>query len=104
MLIIRFGGGNFCISFEQFCLMMEFLKEQKKCFLEVDADNSGSVDLNELTHAFLASGIPLPPQTVQQIGLRYDQDNSGSIEFDEFLQMMIEWTQVASFQNHFSTF
>merc|ERR1719356_2340561 len=46
----------------------------------------------------------MPPQQVLAIGQRYDQDNSGSLEFDEFLQMMVEWTQIGGFQAQFAQF
>eukprot|EP00746_Dinoflagellata_sp_MGD_P079768 gnl/MRDRNA2_/MRDRNA2_31919_c0_seq1.p1 gnl/MRDRNA2_/MRDRNA2_31919_c0~~gnl/MRDRNA2_/MRDRNA2_31919_c0_seq1.p1 ORF type:complete len:562 (-),score=106.72 gnl/MRDRNA2_/MRDRNA2_31919_c0_seq1:28-1650(-) len=101
MLIMRFGAGNLYISFEQFCMMMEFLKAQKKKFKVIDTDGTGSLDVNELSNAFHANGIPLPPAAVVEIGKQYDQDNSGAIEFDEFLQMMIEWTQVSALQSQF---
>jgi len=104
MLILRFGNGNPYITFEQFCMLMEFLKEQKKRFTAIDLSGSGKLDLTELTAAFAASGMPFRPETVIQIGQRYDEDKSGSIEFDEFLQMMAEWTQVASYQQQFTTF
>lgn len=102
MLIMRFGNGNLYLTFEQFCIMMEFLKDQKKVFTKVDQDRSGSLQLGELAVAFAESGMPLPAQSVQMIGQRYDADNSGSIEFDEFLQMMTEWTQAAAYQNQFT--
>lgn len=104
MLIIRFGNGNITLTFEQFCMLMEFLKQQKKIFMQFDLDRSGSLGLAELVNAFNASGIPLPAEQVQQIGQRYDQDNSGEIEFDEFLQMMAEWSQVSSAQSQFANF
>merc|ERR1711879_448633 len=90
MLILRFGNGNVYINFEQFCMMMEFLKEQKKRFTAVDVDRSGNLDSIELAQFFDQLGMPMPPLQVHAIGHRYDQDNSGSLEFDEFLQLMVE--------------
>lgn len=104
VLIIRFANGGVRLSFEQFCMLMEFLKEQKKNFMQFDTDRSGSLELPELVNAFAASGIPMPAVQVMQIGQRYDADNSGTIEFDEFLQMMCEWSQVGGQQNQFANF
>lgn len=90
LLIVKFGNGSTMINFEQFCIMMEFIKEQKKRFLIVDRDRTGSIDLNELGTAFGASGLPIPLSRLIELAVRYDQDNSGTLEFDEFLQMMAE--------------
>lgn len=104
MLIMRFGNGNLYLSFEQFCLMMCFLNEQKKLFSSVDLDRSGNLDLKQLTAAFAKSGLLLPMDLVIQIGRRYDADGDGVIAFDEYVQMMAEWTQVGMFQRNFSAF
>lgn len=104
MLIIRFGCNSIRLTWEQFCMLMEFLKQQKKIFSQFDLDRSGKLHLQELHNAFNVSGIPMPPEAVMQIGRRYDADNSGAIEFDEFLQMMAEWTQVSMQQGQFANF
>jgi len=90
LLIAKFGGGSAMVNFEQFCMLMEFLKEQKANFSKADLDQTGSIDLQELAVAFAQGGLPLPVQQLVEIGRRYDQDNSGALEFDEFLQMMAE--------------
>jgi len=90
LLIRKFGNGGVFITFEQFCMLMEWLKEQKNRFLTVDQDRTGSIDINELATAFTNSGLPLPVENLVELGRRYDQDNSGALEFDEFLQMMSE--------------
>jgi len=102
MLIIRFGSGSCNLTFESFCMMMVFLQEQKKMFCSLDTARNGKLSLQELSTAFAKSGLLLPTSSVMEIGRRFDQDNSGYIEFDEFLQMMIEWTQVASYQSQFN--
>jgi len=90
VLIRKYGCGSPAINFEQFCMMMEFLKEQKAKFVAADTDRSGSMDMNELATAFAVSGLPLPINSLMEVARRYDQDGSGSLEFDEFLQMMAE--------------
>jgi Ca2+-binding EF-hand superfamily protein len=104
MLIMRFGGGNLYVTFEQFCMMMEFLKEQKRVFLSYDLTGNGKLSADELHAAFAKSGLNLSREAVVQIGHQYDKDASGFIEFDEFLQMMIEWTEVSSSEGSFTKF
>lgn len=90
LLIRKYAGGSSLLTFEQFCLLMEFLKEQKKKFTAVDQDRSGHINLQELGQAFAQSGMPLPLEQLLVVARRYDQDQSGTLEFDEFLQMMTE--------------
>jgi len=90
LLIGRFGGGSLFVNFEQFCMMMEFLKDSKMKFSAVDMNKTGSIDVNELGNAFAASGLPMSVESLIALGRRYDQDNSGVLEFDEFLCMMSE--------------
>jgi len=90
LLIIKFGSGSAAINFEQFCMMMEFVKEQKSKFVAADIDRSGSIDMNKLATAFAVSGFPLPINSLLEVVRHYDQVGSGSLEFDEFLQMMAE--------------
>jgi len=89
-LIQKFGAGSAIISFEQFCMMMEWLKDQKKKFVAADQDRSGKIDVQELSTAFAQSGMPLPIQQLLVVARRYDLDGSGQLGFDEFLQMMTE--------------
>ncbi|CAK9093156.1 Peflin (PEF protein with a long N-terminal hydrophobic domain) (Penta-EF hand domain-containing protein 1) [Durusdinium trenchii] len=90
VLIRKCAGGGALLTFEQFCLLMEFLKEQKKKFTAVDQDRSGAISLEELGVAFAQSGLPLPLEQLLAVARRYDQDQSGHLEFDEFVQMMTE--------------
>jgi len=89
-LIHKFGCGSVVLNFEQFCMMMEWLREQKKKFLAADLDCSGKINVQELSIAFAKSGMPLPIDQLLAIAGRYDLDGSGQLRFDEFLQMMIE--------------
>merc|ERR1712048_594244 len=95
LLIVKFGAGSAILNFEQFCMMMEFLKEQKSKFVAADIKQNGKIDLNELATAFAASGLPMSLPSLIEIGRRYDQDNSGGLEFDEFLQMMCEMSPMS---------
>lgn len=103
-LIMRYGEGSMHVTFEQFCVMMEFLKEQKKIFTTMDVDKSGDLNVGELAQAFQQNGLLFQPDMVAQIVQVSDQDGSGTLAFDEYLQMMIEWSQVSYFQSQFQQY
>jgi len=101
-LIIRFGGGSFFLTFEQFCTMLVFMKEVKEAFCSFDENGDGSLSCGELSNAFTRMGMPMPSDLVAQLGRSYDMDSSGQIEFDEFLQMTTEWLEMREAQARFS--
>jgi Ca2+-binding EF-hand superfamily protein len=74
------------LNFEQFCMMMNWLKLQKKRFVDADVDRSGSISVPELERL---SGR-LSKDQVLAIAGRYGLDESGQLGFDQFLQMMID--------------
>merc|ERR1740129_330394 len=76
-LIIRFGEGNLCLDFGQFCAMMVFLKQTKTIFYQLDKNSDGALSCDELSDAFARSGLPLPKELVVQIGRGFDLDQSG---------------------------
>jgi len=86
ILVVMFCGGSTTVNFEQFRMMMEFLKEQKSKFVAFDFGRSGSIDMNELATFFAER----PRYTLIEVMRCYDQDCSGSLEFDEFVQTMAE--------------
>lgn len=103
LLVTKFGFGNPYLTFEQFCLMMEFLNKQKKVFAAIDLDRNGTLELNELVQR--SSLLPMRVQSweadkVLQIARQYDQRGDGCLHFDEFLQMMIEWESRSTLQQH----
>jgi Ca2+-binding EF-hand superfamily protein len=89
-LIQKFGCGSVVLNFEQFCMMMEWLKEQKKKFVVADTSCSGNINVLELSAAFAKSGMPLPSDQLLAIAGRYDITGSGNLGFDEFLQLMTD--------------
>mmetsp|Transcript_74846 Transcript_74846/g.243068 ORF Transcript_74846/g.243068 Transcript_74846/m.243068 type:complete len:551 (+) Transcript_74846:112-1764(+) len=101
-LIIRFGEGNLFLTFSQYSAMLVFMKEMKSAFCKLDANASGSLNLDELYNCFAGLGMQLPPQLVAQIGQSFDRDNSGEIEFDEFVQMAVEWHEMMQQQSRFT--
>lgn len=88
-LVAKFGAGSQYLTFEQFCVMMEFLVEQKEKFATVDATRSGALDVPQL--ASLSDFSHLKADVVHQLALRYNQRGDGYLHFDEFLQLMVEW-------------
>lgn len=87
----RFGGGSMALNEQQFCDLMEYIKNMRAIFEEVDADRSGSITSEELQQAFKMSGVSLDQGMVDRIGQSFDFDKSGTLEFDEFVQMRLEW-------------
>ena len=57
-------------------------------FNQVDTDNSGSIDVDELSNAMRALGRDLPREHIRAMMDAVDTDKSGEIDFDEFKQMM----------------
>lgn len=57
-------------------------------FNQVDADNSGSIDVEELSNAMRALGRDLPREQIRAMMDAVDTDKSGEIDFDEFKEMM----------------
>mmetsp|Transcript_38018 Transcript_38018/g.80500 ORF Transcript_38018/g.80500 Transcript_38018/m.80500 type:complete len:535 (+) Transcript_38018:130-1734(+) len=89
-LCARFGDGA-RLNCMQFCELLDYLKNLKRIFQQVDQDRSGFISRTELSEAFRRSGVNLSETTVDQVGKSYDTDNSGTLEFDEFVQMRLEW-------------
>ena len=57
-------------------------------FNQVDTDNSGSIDVDELSNAMRALGRDLPREHIRAMMDAVDTDKSGEIDFEEFKQMM----------------
>ena len=57
-------------------------------FNQVDTDNSGSIDVEELSNAMRALGRDLPREQIRAMMDAVDTDKSGEIDFDEFKEMM----------------
>mmetsp|Transcript_47556 Transcript_47556/g.136735 ORF Transcript_47556/g.136735 Transcript_47556/m.136735 type:complete len:546 (+) Transcript_47556:101-1738(+) len=93
-LIIRFGGGNHMLSFEQFCCVMVSLRDMKVAFCRADAEGDGSLNLEELATAMAHLGMHIPLHLLVDIGRKYAATRPGELEFDEFVQMIVEWSEV----------
>jgi calmodulin len=61
---------------------------EMKVFRDIDKDNSGFLDVNELCVAFENLGLSFTLREVQQIVAETDDDRSGKIDFDEFKKLL----------------
>lgn len=68
----------------------ELLNEAKikEMFDLFDADGGGSIDVDELTQAFVTLGISDTKEEIDKLVQQIDADGSGEIEFEEFLEVM----------------
>jgi Ca2+-binding EF-hand superfamily protein len=60
----------------------------KEMFDLFDADGGGSIDVDELTHAFVNLGISDTKEEIDRLVAQIDVDGSGEIEYDEFVEVM----------------
>ena len=60
----------------------------KTLFNEIDSDNSGLIDSEELIIAFEQLGIHLGQNEIGEFLKDFDEDGSGTIDFEEFLLMI----------------
>ena len=56
----------------------------KSIFQHIDKDGSGFINSEELSSALEALGYKLPPREVKMILKKVDDDNSGEVSFEEF--------------------
>merc|ERR1712227_1123972 len=61
----------------------------KRQFDAADADNSKSIDNEELFNLMESRNIILPAQQVDELIKVFDDDNSGVIEFQEYFNMIL---------------
>lgn len=69
-------------------LSTQQIEQLRAVFTHFDADNSGSIDIEELETVFEAMGQKLSQAELQALMDQVDDDGSGEIEFDEFLLLM----------------
>ena len=60
----------------------------REAFKMFDADNSGSIDTEELKEAMQALGQSPTDEEVEDLVRQVDVDESGTIDFGEFCQLM----------------
>eukprot|EP00959_Pyramimonas_sp_CCMP1952_P306016 6404186-Pyramimonas_sp.AAC.1 len=62
--------------------------ELTECFNVIDADSSGSLEVQELMTAFEFMGIDVGAEGIKNMVASMDQDNSGCVDYDEFVEIM----------------
>ncbi|KAL3316947.1 Programmed cell death protein 6 [Cichlidogyrus casuarinus] len=77
--------GNGTINFEEFTQLFNYVQHWKNCFMQIDRDNSRSIDSNEFAVALQMMGYNLSPQFVQMLIKRFDRTRSSKIAFDDFI-------------------
>ncbi len=60
----------------------------KGWFEQIDRDNSGEIDVDELADPLMSSGLAKSMSEVTKVFERLDSDNSNGIGFEEFLKVM----------------
>lgn len=68
-------------------------EELFEVFSELDADDSGAIDVDELHAAFKKMGEEVTRERVFELIEEVDEDNSGELDFCEFLMLMTKFKQ-----------
>ena len=64
------------------------VEDMREAFKMFDADNSGSIDTEELKEVMQALGYSLTAEEVADMVRQVDVDDSGTIDFGEFCHLM----------------
>ncbi|KAJ0977969.1 hypothetical protein J5N97_013443 [Dioscorea zingiberensis] len=67
------------------CLSEEEIRGLKEMFKNIDADNSGSITLEELKQGLAMQGTKLSEYEVKQLMEAADADGNGTIDYEEFI-------------------
>lgn len=65
------------------------LDKIREMFQMFDADGGGSIDIEELTAAFVSLGISDTKEEIDELVQQIDADGSGEIEFAEFKEVIL---------------
>ncbi|KAJ2824069.1 hypothetical protein IWW50_003507, partial [Coemansia erecta] len=82
-------NGDGTIGFDEFVGLWHYIEDWKKCFRRFDADNSGTIDRNELLQALSAFGFRVSPRVVELLLRKYDVQGRGAITFDNFINSCV---------------
>jgi len=72
--------------------------DAREAFKHFDADNSGSIDKEELMSALAALGLPVSATQASTILSKYDTDGNGTLELPEF-SMLVADLQAGTFMD-----
>lgn len=67
------------------------IEQMKLLFEELDADESGSIDVEELQQAFKKMGEEVSQDELEDLIDEFDEDHNGAIEFPEFLHLLARY-------------
>lgn len=80
----------------------EINEECIKIFVKLDADESGTLDKEEILDGMHNMGVTLTDELIENFFKEVDDDNSGSLDFDEFKKLV--FTVIASTATSVSKF
>mmetsp|Transcript_22449 Transcript_22449/g.31208 ORF Transcript_22449/g.31208 Transcript_22449/m.31208 type:complete len:437 (-) Transcript_22449:160-1470(-) len=63
--------------------------ELRECFDLIDADGSGTIDSEEIEHAFKFMGIKMPQHDLLTLKQGLDKDGDGEVDYSEFVAFMM---------------
>merc|ERR1712228_440386 len=61
------------------------VREYRRHFWDLDVDNTGTLDLNEMRALMQKLHLPITNDQVRKVMMRVDLDQSGQVSFQEFL-------------------
>ena len=64
------------------------LRQLQAAFRAIDSDQSGQIDMDELSTVFRSYGIELGQADLEALIGEFDRNGDGFIEFDEFVELM----------------
>ncbi|ONM37119.1 Calcium-dependent protein kinase 17 [Zea mays] len=67
------------------CLSEEEIRGLKEMFKSMDADNSGTITVDELRRGLAKQGTKLSEAEVEQLMAAADADGNGTIDYEEFI-------------------
>ncbi|KAJ3434155.1 peflin [Anaeramoeba flamelloides] len=87
------------VNFQQFFKMYNFINQMKVSFCNVDQDNSGNIDANELATALKYSGYTFPNNVIMTLCNKFGKKNV--IYFDNWIALCAHLQRTrAVFQNY----
>uniref|UniRef100_A0A7S0ZIW8 Calmodulin n=1 Tax=Timspurckia oligopyrenoides TaxID=708627 RepID=A0A7S0ZIW8_9RHOD len=80
-------------------LKEEDVKHLKQMFSDIDADNSGTVTVEELKAAMVKAGTDVSDEDLQNLVKSYDVDGNGEIDISEFISAMTDMSKLNTVAN-----
>eukprot|EP00746_Dinoflagellata_sp_MGD_P165907 gnl/MRDRNA2_/MRDRNA2_95457_c0_seq1.p1 gnl/MRDRNA2_/MRDRNA2_95457_c0~~gnl/MRDRNA2_/MRDRNA2_95457_c0_seq1.p1 ORF type:complete len:903 (-),score=185.03 gnl/MRDRNA2_/MRDRNA2_95457_c0_seq1:272-2980(-) len=92
-------NGSIEMDFRQFLCSMDLLNKQEaeishNLFVTHDTDDSGELNLSEMTVLLESLGYKPSPEMVKQIVADFDVDGNGVFSYDEFFDLVKQYRQI----------